>query len=92
MYSIVVQFSISVFILVVLSICNCLRFLIYCQSLMKGVFNIMPRPKTSWTGVDCNVVWYMLWVAKALASKIPDRGFSLSKYLYLSQTYVLYLL
>ena len=56
-YFIIVRFFIIIFILVILSISSCLHLLIYYQSSMKRVFNIMLYPNTSWTGVACSVGW-----------------------------------
>ena len=46
---------------------------------MKGVFNIKFRLRTSWSGVACNVVCYMLCTEKAVADIIPDQRLYLSK-------------
>ena len=48
--------------------------LIYSQSAMNGVFNIMSRPKISWPGVAYSVLWYMLSTTKAVYANIPDQG------------------
>ena len=45
---------------------------------MNGVFSIMSNPKTSWPGVACSVVWYVLRTAKAVAANTPYQGSSLS--------------
>ena len=43
---------------------------------MNGVFKIVSCPKTIWAVVDCSVGWYVLRIAKAVASSIPDQGSS----------------
>ena len=62
------------FVSIILFISWCLRLLIAYQSVMKGVFNIMSRPNTSWTDMACNVVFYVLHTDKAVADIIPDQG------------------
>ena len=54
-----------------LCISFCLCRLIASQSATHGVFNIMSHPKTRRTGITCNVVWYLLHTAKAVADSIP---------------------
>ena len=61
-----------------LSTSSYLLLLLVSKSEMKGVFNIMSRPRTSWTGAACNVVWYVLCTAKSLAARILNQGTSLS--------------
>ena len=39
---------------------------------MNGVLSIISCPKTIWTGVVCNVIWYVLRTVKAVADNIPD--------------------
>ena len=48
--------------------------LIAYQSAMNGVFKIMSRPKTIWTGVAYSVIWYVLRTSKSVAASIPDQG------------------
>ena len=55
---------------------------------MKGEFNILSPPKTSWPGVFYNVVWHVLCTTKALVSKIPAQGPSSSRYYFKNQAYV----
>ena len=64
------------------SISCCLRLLIASHYSMRGVFNIMMRPSTSWPGMACNVVGYILRTSKALADIIPDQGSSLYRWLF----------
>ena len=77
-YSIVVRFEIFILVLAILSISCCLCILIDSQSAMKGMFNIMLRMNTSWTGIACNMVWYVLRTAKGVSDSIPDLGSSAS--------------
>ena len=46
---------------------------------MKGLFNSMSRPSTSWPNMTYNVVWYVLNTTKLVAPKIPDQDSSSSK-------------
>ena len=55
---------------------------------MKGSFNIMSCPNTSWPGMACKVVCYILITMKALAASIPEQGFYLYNYCFLNKMYV----
>ena len=77
-YSICVWLTIFIFKLVIFSNSYCLHRLIYSQSDTNGVFNIMSRPKNSWPGVACNMLWYVLHITKTVAAIIPAQGLSLS--------------
>ena len=35
---------------------------------MNYVFNIISCTKTNWPGMPCNIVWYMLRIAKSVAA------------------------
>ena len=59
---------------------------------MKEVFKIISRPKTSWTGMDFNVVWYVLCTTKALSDSIPDQGHTCLGNYFVIQVYVRVLL
>ena len=49
---------------------------------MNGVFNIISLQRTSWYGVPCSAVWYMIRNAKAVADNVSDRGhLSIDNYL-----------
>ena len=62
---------------------NChLRHLIASQSSVKGVFNLMWRPKIISPGVACNIVWYTLCNSKSVAAIIPAQGSSSSRRLF----------
>ena len=41
---------------------------------MRRVFNIILCPKTSWSVVACNLVWYVLRTDKSVATGIPYQG------------------
>ena len=75
-YSLVMRIVICIFVLDILSICNCLSFLIDSQSEMNEVFNIMLCPNTSWLGVACKVVWYIISDTKGVSASIPGQGSS----------------
>ena len=57
-----------------LSFSGCLHLLIDLQSAMNWVFNNISRSRTSWPGVNYNMVQYILWTSKAISSIIPDPG------------------
>ena len=48
----------------------------------------MSLPKTSWPGMDCKVVCYVLRTTKCVADNIPDYGHPCLDNYFLSQTYV----
>ena len=68
-------FSIRLFLPITFWLCR----LIASPCTMNEVFNIMSLPKTSWPGVDCSIVRYVLHTAKYVAANIPDQGSSLSR-------------
>ena len=51
-----------------------LRLLIDYQPEILGVFNILSRINTNCTEMICNVIWYILCTAKAVAASIPILG------------------
>ena len=65
-----------------LSIISCLHSIIASHSNMNDLFNIISCQKTTWLGVACRVLWYVLHTEKDVAANKPDQGSSLSRYLF----------
>ena len=63
-----------------LSICACLRWQIYLQSVTWYLGSIMSRPKIIWPGIWPLVVWYMERTAKGAVVRILIHGSDSSTY------------
>ena len=70
-----------------LSMSFCLCLIISSQLAINRVFNIMSSPNTSWPGVACSIMWYVLLITKDVAASIHYRGSNLYFFL-ASQMYV----